>query len=88
VVLQRVKSKQYIAFITDPATQKIEMHGNVAVTFGRYIASLKGWDPNTAWFSCWYERVFEKRNGKWVYLSHRTVHDPARGPTRESIADK
>jgi hypothetical protein len=86
--LQRVKSKQYNAFITDPAAQKIEMHGNVAVTFGRYVASIKGFDPNIAWFSCWYERVFEKRDGKWVYLSHRTVHDPARGPTQEAIGDK
>jgi hypothetical protein len=86
--LQRVKSKQYNAFITDPATQKIEMHGNVAVTYGRYVASIKGFDPNIAWFSCWYERVFEKRDGKWVYLSHRTVHDPARGPTREAIGNK
>ena len=86
--LQRVRSKQYLGFYTDEKTQKIEMHGNVAVTFGRYIAILRGSNPDTAWFSCWYERVFEKRNGKWIYLSHRTVHDPARGPTRESVSDK
>ena len=86
--LQRVKSKQYLGFYTDEKTQKIEMHGNVAVTFGRYIAILRGSNQDTAWFSCWYERVFEKRNGKWIYLSHRTVHDPARGPTRESVSDK
>jgi hypothetical protein len=84
----RVRTKQYLGFITDEKQQRIEMHGNVAVTYGRYLATLRGWDPNTAWFSCWYERVFEKRDGKWIYLSHRTVHDPARGPTRESIADK
>jgi hypothetical protein len=84
----RITVKQYNAFIADPRTQGAELHGNVMITWGRYVASIKGFPAPQAWFSCWYERVYEKRNGKWVYLSHRTVHNPVRGPTRESIQDK
>jgi hypothetical protein len=84
----RITVKQYNAFIEDPRTQGAELHGNVMITWGRYVASIKGFPAAQAWFSCWYERVYEKRNGKWVYLSHRTVHNPMRGPTRESVQDK
>lgn len=85
--LQRVKTKQYNAFIVDQAKQRVEMHGNVAITYGRYVASIKGFPASQAWFSCWYMRVFEKQNGKWIMVSHRTVHDPARAATREALGD-
>jgi hypothetical protein len=28
--------------------------------------------------SVWFERVYAKQNGRWMYLSHRTVHGPLR----------
>jgi hypothetical protein len=80
----RVKFKQYLAFEIDH--QAAEIHGNVAITHGRYLASLQSSNPD--WFSCWYEKVYEKRNGEWVMLSHRTVHGAIHGPTRESVLDK
>lgn len=80
----RVKYKQYRAFEIDH--QAAEIHGNVAITHGRYLASLQSNNPD--WFSCWYEKVYEKRNGEWIMLSHRTVHGAIHGPTRDSVIDK
>jgi len=82
----RVKRKQYLAWHFD--SQRTEMHGDVAVTFGRYAATLTGSDPARAWFAVWYERVYQKKDGRWVMLSQRTVHGATYGPTRESVSDK
>ncbi len=30
--------------------------------------------------SIWYERVWAKRDGRWIFLSHRTVHGPSLAP--------
>ena len=38
--------------------------------------------------SIWFERVFAKREGKWIYLSHRTVHGPIYGADRHAVSDK
>ena len=84
--LKRVENKQYLNRELDSV--KVELHGNVAITYGRYLAQSRGGDPNNSWFSVWFERVYEKRNGEWLYVSHRTVHGPTRGPTRESLSDK
>jgi len=65
---------------------RVEMHGNVAITDGRYLAVTKGAAPERAWFSVWFERVFVKKDGKWVYISHRTVHGPLYGPSREAVS--
>jgi hypothetical protein len=80
----RVQYKQYLAYILDH--QAVEMHGNVAVTYGRYLATLQSARPD--WFSCWFEKVYEKRDGQWIVLSHRTVHGATHGPTKESVLDK
>jgi hypothetical protein len=82
----RVRNKQYLAWHYD--SQQAEMHGDVAVTFGRYTATLRGSNPDRAWFSVWYERVYQKQNGMWMLLSQRTVHGATYGPTRESVSDK
>jgi len=87
--LKRAETKYYA--VRDLDHQKVEMHGDVAVTYGRYLAyvpSRVSATPNQAWFSVWYERVFEKVNGKWVFVSHRTVFGPTYGASREAIADK
>jgi len=67
-----------------------EMHGDVGITYGRYLAksNTAGEAKDREWFSVWFERVFQKQNGRWMYLSHRTVHGPTYGPSREAISDK
>jgi uncharacterized protein DUF4440 len=82
----RVRNKQYLEWHFD--SQQAEMHEDVAVTFGRYTATLRGSHPDRAWFSVWYERVYQKQNGTWMLLSQRTVHGATYGPTRESVSDK
>ena len=84
--LQRVRSKQYLAWNFDSV--KAEMHGDVAITYGRYIASLRGSSPERAWFAVWFERIYQKRNSRWTLLSQRTVHGASYGPTRESVSEK
>jgi len=53
-----------------------EVHGDVVITYGRYVARYKNAAPGRRQFTVWYERVYAKRNGKWQYLSHRTVNGP------------
>jgi hypothetical protein len=83
---ERVKNKQYLEWHYD--SQQAEMHGDVAVTFGRYTATLRGSNPDRAWFAVWYQRVYQKQNGVWTMLSQRTVHGATYGPTRESVSDR
>ncbi len=83
---ERVRSKQYLAWNFDSV--KAEMHGDVAITYGRYTATLQGSRPDRAWFAVWFERIYQRRNGRWVFLSQRTVHGASYGPTRESVSEK
>ena len=69
-----VKSAPYASRELDSV--RVEMHGDVAVTYGRYVARMKGGDPGRQQFDLWFERVYAKRNGRWRYLSHRTVDGP------------
>jgi hypothetical protein len=57
---------------------QVEMHGDVAITYGRYKMRQKNADPKAGESSVWFERVYARRNGRWQYLSHRTVHGPVR----------
>jgi hypothetical protein len=84
--LKRVENKQYN--VRDLDSVKVEMHGDIAITYGRYVAQNRVGDPGKSWFSVWFERVYEKRNGQWLYVSHKTVHGPTYGPDRQSVADK
>jgi ketosteroid isomerase-like protein len=85
-MLARVTNKAYD--VLDFDSVKAEMHGDIAITYGRYLAHMPGSARDQAWFSVWYERVYAKRNDKWIYLSHRTVHGPTFGPDRASVKDK
>ena len=67
---------------------KVEMHGDVAITYGRYVSNMRGVAADRAWFSVWYEKVYARRNGQWIYLSHRTVHGATYGLTKADVADK
>ena len=69
-----VKSAPYAS--RDLDSVRVEMHGDVAITYGRYVARMKGGDPERQQFDLWFERVYVKRNGRWQYLSHRTVDGP------------
>jgi hypothetical protein len=84
--LKRVENKQYL--VRDLDSVKVELHGDIAITYGRYVARMREGDPMKSWFSVWFERVYEKRGGQWLYVSHRTVHGPTYGPDRESVKDK
>ena len=55
---------------------KTEEHGDVVITYGRYVARFKNAEPGRRQFTVWFERVYAKRDGRWQYLSHRTVHGP------------
>jgi hypothetical protein len=84
--LKRVENKQYN--VRDLDSVQVEMHGDVAITYGRYIAQNRTGDSEQSWFSVWFERVYQKRDGRWLYVSHRTVHGPTFGPNRQSVSDK
>jgi Domain of unknown function (DUF4440) len=84
--LKRVENKQYL--VRDLDSVKVELHGDVAITYGRYIAQNREGPPDHVWFSVWFERVYEKRDGHWLYVSHRTVHGPTYGPNRQALSDK
>jgi hypothetical protein len=55
---------------------QVEMHGDIAITYGRYVARNKAAAPGRGEFSVWFERVYARRSGQWQYVSHRTVHGP------------
>ena len=57
-------------------SQHAEIHGDVAITMGRVRARSGGNENTQRAFSFWYIRVYEQRQGRWRYLSHRTVHGP------------
>jgi len=84
--LKRVENKQYN--VRDLDSVQVEMHGNIAITYGRYVAQNRIGKTDQSWFSVWFERVYEKRDGHWLYVSHRTVHGPTYGPDRQSVSDK
>ena len=83
---QRIVNRSYVSMDFDSV--RAEVHGDVVITYGRYVSNMRGVAPDRAWFSVWYEKVYAKRNGQWTYLSHRTVHGATYGLTREAVADK
>ncbi|MEQ1910208.1 MAG: nuclear transport factor 2 family protein [Vicinamibacterales bacterium] len=85
-MLRRVTSKHYD--VIDFDSIKAEMHGDIAITYGHYVPHVPSSAAERAWLSVWFERVFAKRNGRWIYVSHRTVHGPTYGADRVSIKDK
>jgi hypothetical protein len=74
--------------VIDFDSVKAEMHGDIAITYGRYLAHVPGSAADKARFSVWFERVYAKRDGRSMYLSHRTVHGPTDGSDRQSVSDK
>ncbi len=87
--LEFVKSKSYKVY--ELSHVKVEMHHNVAIVYGRYIANFPASSTRPAdhaWFSCWFQHVYERQNGAWMYVSHRTISGPVYGETHAAIQDK
>src|SRR3989475_5400139 len=84
--LKRLAGHLYAAHDFDSV--KVEMHGDVAITYGRYIGNIPSSGEGRAWFAVWYAKIYAKRDGRWMYLSHRTVHGATYGLDRQSVSDK
>lgn len=82
--LKRVADDIYDAHDYD--VQAAEMHGDVAITYGRYVGHIPGSPPGRRWFYVWYEKVYAKRDGRWVYLSHRTIDGAHYGEDRAAVS--
>ena len=55
---------------------QVELHGNIAITIGRYLYLPQSNNPQPGHLYVWFERVYQKQNGEWRHLSHRTVKGP------------
>jgi len=65
---------------------QVELHGDIAITLGRYFYLPRSNRPTTSHLYVWFERVYARRNGQWQHLSHRTLKGPVReadGPASE-----
>ena len=58
---------------------QVELHGDIAITYGKYHARNKVGEPGRTEFTVWFERVYARRNNRWQFVSHRTVHGPTYG---------
>src|SRR5437870_3929773 len=80
--LKRIAEKEYL--VHDLDNVKVEMHGDIALTYGRYVSLFMPKNRNQnlpgSLSTIWFERVYAKRNGHWQFLSHRTVHGPTASP--------
>ena len=67
---------------------QVELHGDIALTIGRYyyLPRTSSTAPTTSHLYVWFERVYQKQNGRWVHLSHRTVKGPVREDDAPSVA--
>ena len=59
---------------------QVELHGDIALTLGRYLYMPRTNDtkPTTSHLYVWFERVYQKQNGQWKHVSHKTVKGPVR----------
>jgi hypothetical protein len=55
---------------------QVELHGDIALTIGRYLYLPQSANPQPGHQYVWFERVYQKQNGAWKHLSHRTVKGP------------
>ena len=64
---------------------QVELHGDVALTIGRYFYLPRSNRPTTSHLYVWFERVYVQRNGQWQHLSHRTIKGPVREDDGPSV---
>jgi hypothetical protein len=84
--MKRVTDRLYAAH--DYEVQAVEMHGDVAITYGRYVGHIPSSPPGRRWFYVWYQKVYAKRGERWQYLSHRTVDGAHYGEDRSAVSSK
>ena len=65
-------------FYRDLDHVQVELHGDIALTIGRYLYLPQAATPPPGHMYVWFERVYQKQNGAWKHLSHRTVKGPIR----------
>jgi hypothetical protein len=82
--MRRVKDKSYA--VHDYDVQHVEMHGDVAITYGRYVGNIPSSPPGRQWFYVWYQKIYVKRDGRWLYVSHRTVDGAHYGNDRQAVS--
>src|SRR5437773_2391035 len=78
----RVENKaQWLASVSkapylsrDLDSVQVEMHGDIAITYGQYRARNKSAAPDRGAFTVWFKRVYASRDGRWQYVSRRSVH--------------
>ena len=78
--LKRVENKEYLVHDLDRV--KTEVHGDIVITYGRYVicSSRRTAAQLPARLnSIWFERVYARRDGQWIFLSH-PVHGPTVSP--------
>jgi len=81
--LAAVAKRPYLTRVLGPVS--VELHGDIAITYGRYRMRQTS-SPDAPDTSVWFERVYAKRNGRWIYVSHRTVHGPLREEAQTSAS--
>jgi len=59
---------------------RVELHGDVAITIGRYryLPRTSAPNPASGHLYVWFERLYAKHGDQWQFLSHRTVKGPVR----------
>jgi ketosteroid isomerase-like protein len=55
------------------SNQSIEVHGDVAIGFGRLDVRVAGSDSKTSCYAVQYVHLFAFQGGKWKFISHRTT---------------
>lgn len=72
--LNSVGAKLYLYRHVD--TLNAEVWGNTGLTYGYYKSSRKMPDSSLLTFDVWYIRLYEFRDGEWIWLKHLTVDGP------------
>lgn len=70
----------YIARIVDSLA--VDFHGDTAITSGRIHLKTRSENPDRRDFTVWYYRIYEKRDGRYQMLMHRSLHEEI-GPFEE-----
>jgi Domain of unknown function (DUF4440) len=88
--LEYVKKQPPPYFYRELDSVQVELHGDIALTIGRYLYLPRTNDPRptTSHLYVWFERLYAKRNGQWQHLSHRTVKGPVREDDDAKVASK
>src|SRR5207247_1973769 len=60
--MKRIAGHSYAAHDFDSV--KVEMHGDVAITYGRYVGNIPSSGEGRAWFAVWYEKIYAHLAGE------------------------